>query len=189
MTEKFEGVVYKYCDNWYNHVSLDEFKDRPINYLEVGTFYGANLISVANSYASHKDSKLYCIDHWADYKGWEYEGKEETIFQVFKKNVINAGHEDKVTINRGYSNIEIPKLQDDFFDIIFIDADHEPHSVIEDAVLAFRKLKKGGILIFDDYEWGGPNMTKRGIDGFLSGYHKKIEKIGLQKDQLFIRKL
>ena len=86
-------------------------------------------------------------------------------------------------------NIEIPKLQDDFFDIIFIDADHEPHSVIEDAVLAFRKLKKGGILIFDDYEWGGPNMTKRGIDGFLSGYHKKIEKIGLQKDQLFIRKL
>jgi hypothetical protein len=28
-------------------------------------------------------------------------------------------------------------------------------------------------MIFDDYGWGGPDLTQRGIDAFLSGYHKK----------------
>jgi hypothetical protein len=46
---------------------------------------------------------------------------------------------------------------------------------MEDAVLSFRKLKIGGVLIFDDYGFDGPDGTSRGIDGFLSGYHKRIE--------------
>ena len=29
-------------------------------------------------------------------------------------------------------------------------------------------------MIFDDYGWGGPDLTQKGIDGFLSGYHKRI---------------
>jgi hypothetical protein len=34
------------------------------------------------------------------------------------------------------------------------------------------------IMIFDDYGWGGPDLTQRGIDGFLSGYHKRIKYLG-----------
>jgi predicted O-methyltransferase YrrM len=94
----------------------------------------------------------------------------------------------KIVINRGYSNAEIPKFQDDFFDIIYIDGNHEPEYVLEDAVLSFRKLKIGGIMIFDDYGWGGPDLTQRGIDGFLSGYHKRITVLGLQECQVFIKK-
>jgi len=26
-------------------------------------------------------------------------------------------------------------------------------------------------MIFDDYGWGGPDLTQKGIDAFLSGYH------------------
>jgi hypothetical protein len=32
-------------------------------------------------------------------------------------------------------------------------------------------------MIFDDYGWGGPDLTQKGIDGFLSGYSKKIERL------------
>ena len=39
-------------------------------------------------------------------------------------NVENSGDKSKIIINRGYSNNEIPKLQDDFFDIIYIDGNH-----------------------------------------------------------------
>jgi len=49
--------------------------------------------------------------------------------------------------------------------------------VLEDGVLAFRKLKKGGILIFDDYGWGGEDVTARGINAFLSAYHKRMRRI------------
>ena len=189
MLNNFDGVQYRLADNWYNHVNLTEFKNRPIKYLEIGTFYGANILSVAKSYGLHNDSKLYCIDPWEDYADYpEYKDMQSTIYEKCMQNIENSGVKDKIIINRGYSNNEIPKFQDEFFDIIYIDGNHEPEYVLEDAVLSFRKLKKGGIMIFDDYGWGGPDLTQRGIDGFLSGYHKKITYIGEQATQIFIKK-
>jgi predicted O-methyltransferase YrrM len=189
MLNNFDGVQYRLADNWYNHINLNEFKNRPIKYLEIGTFYGANILSVANSYGLHSDSILYCIDPWEDYADYpEYKDMQCTIYDKCMKNIENSGVKDKIIINRGYSNNEIPKFQDEFFDIIYIDGNHEPEYVLEDAVLSFRKLKKGGIMIFDDYGWGGPDLTQRGIDGFLSGYHKKITVLGEQATQVFIKK-
>jgi len=104
------------------------------------------------------------------------------------KNLENSGVSSKITTIRGYSNIEVPKFEDDFFDIIYIDGNHEPEYVLEDAVLSFRKLKKGGIMVFDDYGWGGPDLTQRGIDAFIRGYHKRIHVLGLKNTQVFVRK-
>jgi predicted O-methyltransferase YrrM len=189
MLNNFDGVQYRLADNWYNHVNLNEFKNRPIKYLEIGTFYGANILSVAKSYGLHNDSKLYCIDPWEDYADYpEYKDMQSTIYEKCMQNIENSGVKDKIIINRGYSNNEIPNFQDEFFDIIYIDGNHEPEYVLEDAVLSFRKLKKGGIMIFDDYGWGGPDLTQRGIDGFLSGYHKKITYLGEHVTQVFIKK-
>ena len=41
-------------------------------------------------------------------------------------------------------------------------------------------------MIFDDYGWGGPDLTQKGIDGFLSGYHKRINYLGEKDSQVFI---
>lgn len=43
-------------------------------------------------------------------------------------------------------------------------------------------------MIFDDYEWGGPDLTQKGIDGFLAGYHKRITILGEVQSQVFVRK-
>jgi hypothetical protein len=95
-----------------------------------------------------------------------------------------------MTIRRGFSRDVIPTLDDAYFDIIYIDGNHEPEYVLEDAVLSFRKLKVGGYLIFDDYGWGGPDLTQRGIDGFLRGYHKRIDvdNIRIHNTQVFVKK-
>ena len=180
MLNSFEGTQYRLADNWFKYVNVDYFKNIPINYLEIGTFYGANIISVANTYGLHKDSKLYCIDPWEDYDDYpEYKTEQPTIYSKFIGNVERSGAKDKIVINRGYSNNEIPKFPDNFFDIIYIDGNHEPEYVLEDAVLSFRKLKQNGLLVFDDYGWGGPDLTQKGIDAFLSGYHKRIKYLGL----------
>ena len=185
----FQGIAYRLADNWLNNISLDEFANKPINYLEIGAFYGANIISVANSYGLHSESKLFCIDPWEDYNEYpEYKTEQNKIYDSFIHNIKNSGHEDKVCIKRGHSAVEVPKFEDDFFDIIYIDGNHEPEYVLEDAVLSFRKLKKGGIMIFDDYGWGGPDLTQRGIDGFLSGYHKKTQLLGIRDSQVFLKK-
>lgn len=190
MLNNFIGTQYRLADNWFDNIDINNYKDKQINYLEIGTFYGANILSVANSYGLHNDSKLYCIDPWEDYDDYpEYKNQQSTIYNSFINNIKNSGVKDKIIINRGYSNLEIPKFQDEFFDIIYIDGNHEPEYVLEDAVLSFRKLKKNGIMIFDDYGWGGPDLTQRGIDGFLSGYHKRINYLGEKQMQVFIKKI
>ena len=43
-------------------------------------------------------------------------------------------------------------------------------------------------MIFDDYGLGGPELTQKGIDGFLSGYHKKLQYIWEKGSQVIIQK-
>jgi predicted O-methyltransferase YrrM len=190
MLKNFKGDAYRLANNWYSFINPNNYINKPINYLEIGTFYGANLLSVAETFGINKHSKLYCIDPWEDYEDYsEYKNIQSTIYDTFINNIDNSEHKDKINIRRGYSNMEIPKLEDNFFDIIYIDGNHEPEYVLEDAVLSFRKLKKNGYMIFDDYGWGGPDLTKRGIDGFINGYHKKINVLGEINTQVFIQKL
>ena len=102
-------------------VTLPVNKETPLKYLEIGAFYGANLISVAQTYGAHADSELHCIDPWCDYEEYpEYKGTIESVYDVFKRNIKNAGIEDKVKVYRGFSHVEIPKLQDKYFDLIFV---------------------------------------------------------------------
>ena len=190
LVSSFTGTHYRLADNWFTSIPLNIYTSIPIRYLEIGAFYGANLISVANSYASHPDSQLYVIDPWVDYEDYpEYKGQQITIYDTFLQNIEQSGHSEKIIIKRGYSNEQLLLLEDDSFDIIYIDGNHEPEYVLEDAVLSFRKLKQNGIMIFDDYGWGGPDLTQRGIDAFLSGYHKRIQRIGMRESQVFIKKI
>ena len=168
MIKNFKGTSYRLANNWFDIINKNDYKDKSINYLEIGTLYGANILSVAHSYGLHKDSKLYCIDPWQDYDEYpEYKNQQSSIYKTFIDNVENSGVKDKIIIKRGFSNNEILKMEDNFFDIIYIDGNHEPEYVLEDAVLSFRKLKNNGIMIFDDYGWGGPDLTQKGIDGFF----------------------
>jgi hypothetical protein len=118
MLNKFIGTHYRLANNWFDTIDINSYKDRQINYLEIGTFYGANILSVAKTYGLHNGSKLYCIDPWEDYDEYpEYKNQQPTIYNSFIHNIENSGVKDKIIINRGYSNSEIPKFQNEFFDM------------------------------------------------------------------------
>ena len=187
LNPKFKGVAYRLANNWFPYVTPDP--NKPIRYAEVGAFYGANMLSVAETYGLHPESTLIAIDPWTDYVDYpEYKGEQMTIYNAFTQNMEDCGLKERVSVMRGYSHEVLPTLEDNSFDIIYIDGNHEPEYVLEDAVLAFRKLKVGGRLIFDDYGWGGPDLTKRGIDGFLNGYRKRIIVLGQRESQVFVQK-
>lgn len=68
---------------------------------------------------------MYCIDPWQDYDEYnEYKNQQLLIYNSFIENIDKSGIKHKIIINRGYSNTEFLKLQDDFFDIIYIDGNH-----------------------------------------------------------------
>ena len=161
--------------NWFSIIPLDHFSTRSIKYLEIGS--GDNVLSVAESYASHQDSTIVCIDLWQ-------EEEKHSTYKTFLNNIEESGKEN-ITVHRGYSHKIIPTLENESFDIIYIDGSHEPECVLEDAVLSFRKLKTGGVMIFNGYYL---DITRKCIDGFLSVYDKKINRLGLKESQMFIQK-
>jgi SAM-dependent methyltransferase len=190
LPENFKGQYWNLVNNWFDILNLANYQEKPIKYLEIGTLHGANLITVSETYGKHPDSKLYCIDPWEDYIDYpEYKNIQESNYSMFLSNLNLCYNKHKITINRGYSHIELLKFPDLFFDIIYIDGNHEPEYVLEDAVVSFRKLKHGGVMIFDDYCNLSPDLSMRGINAFLSGYYKKITNKRQNGVQLFIEKI
>lgn len=163
----------------------------PIKYLEIGCADGGNAIIVSKSYCSHPESKIYCVDPWMDYSEYsEYKGEQETAWNTFNANVRNSGNISKFVIRRGLSDNIVPTFEDNFFDIIFVDGNHDTEYVYRDGVMSFQKVKSGGYIIFDDYS---PNwlQTVSGVNMFLSEYGEKIRFISPRTtyNQCIIQKL
>lgn len=75
------------------------------------------------------------------------------------------------------------------FDFIYIDGSHRSPDVIQDSILSFGLLKKGGIMIFDDYgKVQSIELPKLAIDCFLSIFAKEM-KVLLKEYQVVIEKI
>ena len=87
LPSNFDGNIYRLANNWFNIIPIIDY---PINYLEIGAYHGANIISVANSYAKHINSHLYCIDPWVDYNDYpEYKGEQNINYNKFVSNICS----------------------------------------------------------------------------------------------------
>jgi len=179
-----EKVVYQFDE------FLSEFKDKPSTFLEIGSFEGMSTIWMLENILTNKESRLFCIDAWAEWTGG--------AFVRFIENINKSGFKNKVDIIKGDSSTYLSIFPDNYFDFIYIDGNHDEKAVIKDAISSFRIIKKGGIITFDDYLLGirypdSPGSkamngsTKRAIDYFLDVFQNEIEVI--HKDyQVWIRK-
>jgi predicted O-methyltransferase YrrM len=73
------------------------------------------------------------------------------------------------------------------YDFIYIDGVHSSDGVLTDACMAWGLLKKGGVMLFDDYQYPH-EPTKDGIDAFLCAFLGKFEPI-INNYQLAVRKI
>lgn len=62
------------------------------------------------------------------------------------------------------------KFTNNFFDFVFIDGDHKENSVKTDTLAIFPKVKSGGIVIWDDYNYEGEFITlaEQGVNDFVA---------------------
>ena len=158
---------------WNKYIPIE---NKPIQYLEIGVHKGINIVDIAKSYCQHSDSRMYCVDPWTDYDEYpEYKGQQDVLFGIFKNAV--KPYIDKCILHRGFSDDIVPTFSNDFFDIIFVDGNHETEFVYRDGKMAFDKLKSRGYIIFDDYNSPEWPQTVIGIDKFLNEYSEKIRII------------
>ncbi len=154
--------------------------------LEIGSCEGQSTCWLLDNILTDNSAKITCVDlffHW-------YE-------KIFDSNIIKSGASEKVDKIKGKSQEVLRHLPFNCYDVIYIDGSHVASDILEDAVLSWRLLKLGGLLIFDDYDYvflrqsscdsknsafsglsSHPNWNaKVGIDAFLIGFEDKIKML------------
>jgi predicted O-methyltransferase YrrM len=84
-----------------------------------------------------------------------------------------------------------------YFDFIYIDGSHMAQDVLCDAVLAFRLLRVGGVIVFDDYIWFETlpegkdplRCPKPAIDAFVNLHFRKVDVLTAPLLQLLVTKM
>lgn len=158
---------------------LGHLKGKPATGLELGSFEGRSAIWFLQNILDHPEARLTCVDGW-----WSKE-----TYTRFLSNIMQADVLMRCEYRRGDTHAMLRGMRGSY-DFVYIDADHKAHAVMQDGCMAWRNIRQGGIIIFDDYEWtDGKNIPpKIGIDGFLAAYAGQYEL--LHKGwQVIIRKL
>lgn len=135
-------------------VAMAEFAGKAdVQYLEVGVYEGRSVVWMLENILTHPTSHVTGIDiFWSDSaETYEFSPEKQEYYEA---NLLAAGGEGRFTTLVDFSQIALRELPLEYFDIIYIDGAHNGPAVLEDAVLSWRLLKEGGILIFDDYRWG-----------------------------------
>jgi hypothetical protein len=95
-----------------------------------------------------RPAKLFLLDTFciSDYIAREFTAENHFEY-VQKKYADNPA----VTLMQGLSHDTLGVFSDHSLDYIYIDADHTYEGVKKDIEVAYRKIKNGGILQFNDY--------------------------------------
>jgi predicted O-methyltransferase YrrM len=152
-------------------VSLQARPGHRLQILEIGSYAGFSALTWAQSIEEFcpEGGDLLCVDPWAAYidddvmeqtgranLDWDAtleQSSMDEIYNLFLHN-ISFGRSQKVTINhfRAPGLEAMRYLQDEVFDIVYIDGRHVYRHVMADLEAATRLVRKGGFLCGDDLE-------------------------------------
>lgn len=164
-------------DRWLE--VLGHLRGREAHMAEIGSYEGRSALWFLANVLTHEWSDLWCFDLW--------EQDAPDVERRFDSNLRGQTRVRKVKGDRW----ELAKLPPAYFDAIYIDGDHRSFAVLTDAVVAWRVLKVGGVLMFDDYGLGHPvpeNGPAIGIDAFLAAAAGRWRALS-QRYQVIVQKV
>lgn len=202
---------YQFSNHWFNDAVKGVWRDllvqlAPSRVLEIGSFEGASACFLIQQIADARPLELHCIDTWQG--GREHQtgspaaADMKLVESRFQSNVNTAVRSSRypvrVEVHRARSSEALPKLLCEQgagrFDMVYVDGSHQAADVLWDAVLAFRLLRVGGVIVFDDYLWSGDPThdllmaPKIAIDAFTTVYGSKVRILSAPLYQLYVVK-
>ena len=179
MIEKAEKI-----DGWMSPVELAFLAElaRNANYiLEFGCYKGRSTRALADN----TNGVVYAVDPW---DGGYVNNDESQATWLDTKNAYNHflhNLSDHILIGKVITvkNFSWAFKSDLKFDFIFIDADHRYDAVLDDIKLAFKYIKRGGVIAGHDYgrsDWPG---VKRAVDELFPNV-ETLDTIWYQRDKL-----
>jgi Methyltransferase domain len=98
--------------------------------------------------------KAYAVDSWTSFGTIgqnDSDFTQEEMDYQYKMVVNKFENDNRVEIMKTFSSSASETFPDEYFDFIYIDADHTYDAVLEDLNKWYPKLKKGGIISGHDY--------------------------------------
>lgn len=204
---------YQFTTKWFERDAKPVWQQllptiRPRRILEIGSFEGASTCFMVDMLAKFHPLEVHCIDTWEGgvehLPGGSAQVDMTRVEARFRSNVdlaiSRATHPVNLVVHKGYSDDQLTRLLVEGhrggFDFIYVDGSHQAFDVLCDAVLCFRLLKVGGLMVFDDYLWSedlpyGQDLLrcpKPAIDAFVNLYARKLKVLRAPLYQLFVRK-
>ena len=183
--------------NWFEMTAKQNFESQllplagkfNLRFLQIGAFTGDATVWLVDNILTQSNSVLEDVDIWTgsdeqEHKDMDWEDVERVYDSriAFRPNVIKYK-----MLSTGY----LKSLAEPTFDFIYIDGDHTAEGVLRDALLAWRLLKPGGIIAFDDYLWEDPRgiayQPKWSIDTFVA-IVKDDSEILISNSQVWLKK-
>jgi predicted O-methyltransferase YrrM len=175
--------------NFTEHLS-DLAGKKNLKFLQLGVFTGDASVWLMQNILTDQSSHLTDVDTW--------QGSKEEQHDLMNFSDVEMVYNTKTSVYKNLKKFKgttlnyLKKAPLDYFDFIYIDADHTAVGVLLDAELSWLSLKSEGILAFDDYMWR--ERTDRddlhpqpGIHSFLDRHEGEWELI-LKNWQLWVRK-
>jgi predicted O-methyltransferase YrrM len=183
---------YQFSSNWFDQaaahwpqlfrkIGWDPARASVI--VEIGSYEGRSTCWMLDNLVRNAETRLYCIDTFEG--SIEHgAGKGQDLHARFVSNITLTGKAAQVQICVGRSDEMLVRLitQGVRADFVYVDGSHQAADVLSDAVLAWKLLKPGGLLVFDDYLWplyqDRPLMNpKMAIDAFVNCHLDQIRYV------------
>ena len=175
-------------DQFTNRITLFETHLLPLanqenfSALEVGNYFGISACWFLDKILTHSSARLTCVD--------------QQFSNILEENLAKTGAQEKVTLLEKDVPGHLAALKPQSFDLINLqDRRKQWDYVRQNAALAWKLVKVGGIIIFGGYGWRNPNdpekNPQKGIDIFLQSTKGQWEVIAHHPRgfQLIIRKI
>jgi len=170
-------------------------KYKPKNFLEVGVFQGVTSRNICEKLNLINDGNFlfHGIDIFEDTNS-SIDNKEMTIKHnklsnplkhlifniILKKDLfsIESVYEflnkfkDNIHLYKGFSNSQLPKVDLSKIDMIFLDGGHSYETVSSDLSLILKEIKKGKVIICDDYD-----QTNYGVKKAVDELQNRVSEI------------
>ena len=192
----FEGKTFKtdwtswHFPNWVKW--LAPYQKRELSVLEIGSWEGRSALFFLNYLPN---CRITCVDTFEG--GQEHKAAddaEEELPKIEKHFDLNTA-----PFKSRIEKIKAPSFEalaalgvaERRFDIAYIDGGHRAFEVYGDGMLTWPLMRKGGLVIFDDYQWemmpDPLDNPKPGIDAFLKSVKGEYSTVH-RKYQIAIRK-
>lgn len=155
---------------WFHHgkkiLELIE-EHRPKACVELGTWLGASAIPVARSIARWGGT-LTCVDTWAgdlNRDGGSQPGKVPVMLMTCARAIVEAGVGANVRLIPAMT-LNAALYWSEPIDFLYVDADHGYKGVTADLEAWLPHVKRGGLIVGDDYNNALYPGVKRAWDDF-----------------------